>query len=134
MASSHEQGARFPSQPWHEYTSSRIQLIACVYLDHGLSQTLAFEAIARKARLVGNPFLIDVFVHSGHDTEHLWVKGAVQYSEEKMSYLSSSVRDDNITSQTIHDINALRLSGLPRTSHEGIRFARQCPNLSRCAR
>ena len=98
MASSHEQGARFPSQPWHEYTSSHIQLIACVYLDHGLSQTLAFEAIARKARLVGNPFLIDVFVHSGHDTEHLWVKSVVQYSEEKMSYLSSSVRDDNITS------------------------------------
>merc|ERR1719239_2063961 len=55
--------------------------------------------------------MLSVF-HSGHDTEHF----------------SSSVRDDNVTSQTIHNINALRLSCLPRTSHESIRFACQCSN------
>ena len=46
-------------------------------------------------------------------------------------YLASSVCDDNITSQTIHNINALRLSGFPRPCHEGIRFAGQSPNLVR---
>ena len=41
------------------------------YLDHWLGEALTLEAVTGKARLVGEPFLIDVFVHSGHDTEHL---------------------------------------------------------------
>ena len=43
------------------------------YLDHWLGEALTLETVTGKARLVGKPFLIDVFVHSGHDTENLGV-------------------------------------------------------------
>ena len=43
------------------------------YLDHWLGEALTLEAVTGESRLVGKPFLIDVFVHSGHDTENLEV-------------------------------------------------------------
>ena len=38
---------------------------------HGLGESLSLESVAGEARLVGEPFLVDVLVHAREDTKDL---------------------------------------------------------------
>ncbi len=76
------------------------------YLQHGGSEPLPFQPVTGKPRLVRDPLLVHVLIHTRHDAQHL----------------ARPMGDDNIAAHAVQDVHGLCLARLPGPRHEGVRL------------